>query len=214
MRRATTEGLTGPVDPDRAAVRSGRPLGFDRPEALARLMALFWRTGFERVTQQQMAAVTGLSTSSLYNTFGTKTEIYREAMADYLRRMESVLEPLEQGAAGSEDVLEMLARTKAVLGTAQGRFGCMATTAMTAPVDKEVVRATGRYREQLRAGFLAAARRARDAGEAVPEPSVAANLLTAAVLGTLTIARAAPDSRELMAQLDALGDFVNSWRRT
>jgi hypothetical protein len=108
----------------------------------------------------------------------------------------------------------MLARTKAVLDSAQGRFGCKATTAMTAPVDEDVVRATEGYREKLRAGFLAAAQRARDLGEAAPEPTIVANLMTAAVLGTLTIARAAPDSRELVAQLDALGDFVNGWRRS
>jgi AcrR family transcriptional regulator len=190
----------------------GRPLGFDRAEALTRLMTLFWQTGFERVNQQQMAAATGLSTSSLYNTFGTKSEIYREAMTDYLRRMEAVFEPLEHGSRGSEDVLETLARIEAVLGSAQGGFGCMATTAMTAPVDEEVARATEGYREKVRAGFLAVAERARDLGEAAPEPGVAANLLTAAVLGTLTIARAAPDSAELKAQVDALRDFVHGWR--
>ncbi|MEU0789080.1 TetR/AcrR family transcriptional regulator [Amycolatopsis sp. NPDC005961] len=192
--------------------RSGRPLGFDRAEMLSRLMKLFWQTGFERVTQQQMAAVTGLSTSSLYNTFGTKAEIYREAMADYLRGMRAVLEPLEHGRRGSEDVLEMLSRTKAVLDSAQGKFGCMAVTAMTDPVDEQVARATGEYREQLRAGFLAVAKRARELGEAAPEPVLAANLMTAAVLGTLTVARAAPESNELAAQLDALRDFVNGWR--
>jgi AcrR family transcriptional regulator len=202
-----------PVNEDAQAARPGRPLGFDRAEALSRLMALFWQTGFERVTQQQMAAVTGLSTSSLYNTFGTKVEIYREAMADYLGRMDTLLEPLEHGSRGSEDVLEMLARTKTVLDSAQGRYGCMATTAMTAPVDEQVVRATDRYREQLRAGFRAVTARARDLGEAAPEPAVAANIMTAAVLGTLTIARAAPDSPELAAQLGALRDFVNTWRR-
>jgi AcrR family transcriptional regulator len=193
--------------------RAGRPLGFDRAEALAKLMALFWQTGFERVTQQQMAAVTGLSTSSLYNTFGTKIEIYREAMDDYLRRMETVLEPLQHGSRGRDDVLETLGRLQAVLDSAQGRFGCMATTAMTAPVDQHVVSATERYREQLRTGFHTVTARARSLGEAAPDPTTAANIMTAAVLGTLTIARAAPDSPELKAQLDALRDFVTDWHR-
>ncbi|WP_158104214.1 TetR/AcrR family transcriptional regulator [Amycolatopsis pretoriensis] len=194
--------------------RSGRPLGFDRAEALTRLMKLFWQTGFDRVTQQQMAAASGLSTSSLYNTFGTKVEIYRAAMDDYLRRMAAVLDPLVDGVRGHEDVLETLARLKTVLDSDQGRFGCMATTAMTAPVDEHVVAATRRYREQLREGFLAVAERARGLGEAAPDPSMAANVLTAAVLGTLTIARAAPESPELTAELDSLRDFALSWRRS
>ncbi|MEU2357035.1 TetR/AcrR family transcriptional regulator [Streptomyces misionensis] len=194
------------------APRSGRPLGFDRDEALGRVMALFWKTGFDRVSQQQMASATGLSTSSLYNTFGTKIEIYREAMDAYLRHMESIFEPLRHGTRGSEDVLETVARLEAVLDSAQGKFGCMATTAMTAPVDAHIAKATDQYRENLRAGFTAVAARARDLGEAVPDPTTAANIMTAAVLGTLTIARAAPDSPELRAQLDALRDFASSWR--
>jgi hypothetical protein len=99
-----------------------------------------------------------------------------------------------------------------VLDSANGRFGCMAVTAMTTPVDDEVARATGEYREQLRSGFLAVAERARALGEAVPEPAVAANLMTSAVLGALTVARAAPGSPELAAQLEALRAFVNGWR--
>lgn len=207
------EGETEPVTSEAETARSGRPLGFDRAEALTRLMKLFWQTGYDRVTQQQMAAASGLSTSSLYNTFGTKVQIYREAMDDYLRQMAAVLEPLVNGTQGHEDVLETLARLTSVLDSEQGRFGCMATTAMTAPVDEHVVAATGRYRDQLRQGFLAVAERARGLGEAAPDPSMAANVMTAAVLGILTIARAAPDSPELTAELNALRDFAMTWRR-
>ena len=199
-------------NPEAGGRRSGRPLGFDRTEALARLMTLFWQVGFEGVTQQQMAAVTGLSTSSLYNSFGTKTEIYREAMADYLRRMQGLLEPLEHGSRGAADVLEMLTRMETVLAGPDGGFGCLATTAMSTPVDDEVVRATRQYRERLRASFAAAVERARALGETTADPVMLANMMTAAVLGTLTIARAAPGSHELSAHLRALRDFVSGWR--
>ncbi|GAA1197305.1 TetR/AcrR family transcriptional regulator [Pseudonocardia alaniniphila] len=179
---------------------------------LVRLMSLFWRLGFNGVTQQQMTATTGLSTSSLYNSFGTKAEIYREAMVEYLRRMEFVLEPLERGSRGHEDVLEMLARVEAVLRGPDGGFGCMATTAMSTPVDDEVARATRRYRAKLRAGFLAVVERARVLGESTPEPTMLANVMTAAVLGTLTVARADSDGHELSAHLEALRDFVRDWQ--
>jgi TetR/AcrR family transcriptional regulator, transcriptional repressor for nem operon len=203
---------TEPVNSESVVRRSGRPLTFDRTEALGRLMSLFWRIGFDGVTQQQMAAVTGLSTSSLYNSFGTKADIYREAMSEYLRRMQFVLDPLEHGDRGCEDVLEMLARMEAVLIGPDGGFGCMATAAMSTPMDDEVAGATRGYREQLRAGLLAVAQRARSLGESTPEPPVVANVMTAAVLGTLTIARADPEGHELPAQMDALRDFVNGWR--
>ncbi|MEW2504071.1 MULTISPECIES: TetR/AcrR family transcriptional regulator [unclassified Amycolatopsis] len=192
--------------------RAGRPLGFDRREALNSLMTLFWHVGFDGVTQQQMAAATGLSTSSLYNSFGTKIEIYREAVDEYLVLMQDVLAPLQQGERGSEDVLEALSRLESVLDGPNAGFGCLATTAMAKPVDEHVATATRRYREQLRAGFLAALERGRELGESTADPAVLADLLTATVLGTLTIARADPDGRELAAQLKSLRAFVENWR--
>jgi TetR/AcrR family transcriptional regulator, transcriptional repressor for nem operon len=191
--------------------RAGRPLGFDRREALTSLMTLFWQVGFDGVTQQQMAAATGLSTSSLYNSFGTKIEIYREAVDEYLRLMQDVLAPLQQGRRGKEDVLEALSRLETVLEGPNAGFGCLATTAMSKPVDEQVATATRRYREGLRAGFLAAFRRGHDLGESTADPAVLADLLTAAVLGTLIIARADTDGGELAAQLKSVRAFVESW---
>lgn len=191
--------------------RAGRPLGFVRAEVLDRLMTLFWQRGYDAVTQQQMAAATGLSTSSLYNSFGTKIEIYREAVAEYVRRMQPLVEPLEDGRRGHEDILETLSALENVLQGANSGFGCLATTAMSKPVDPQIVAATRGYREQLRSGFRAALARARALGEPVPEPAVAADVLTAAVLGTLVIARADPDGSELAAHLDSLRKLATNW---
>jgi AcrR family transcriptional regulator len=174
-------------------------------------MTLFWRVGYDGVTQQEMAAATGLSTSSLYNTFGTKIEIYREAVTEYLRIMQAVTAPLEHGSRGHEDILETLSALEKILEGHNAGFGCLATTAMAKPIDQQVSAATKGYREQLRSGFLAALTRARDLGEPVAEPEVLANTLTAAVLGTLVIARADPDGRELAAQLDSLRRLVQGW---
>jgi TetR/AcrR family transcriptional regulator, transcriptional repressor for nem operon len=191
--------------------RAGRPLGFVRAEVLDRLMTLFWRVGYDGVTQQQMAAATGLSTSSLYNSFGTKIETYREAVAEYVRRMQPVVEPLEHGRRGHEDILETLSELEKVLHGPNAGFGCLATTAMSKPVDPQIVAMTRGYREQLRSGFRAALARARALGEPVPEPTLTAEVLTAAVLGTLVVARADPDGGELAAHLDSLRKLATSW---
>ncbi|TDW69752.1 TetR/AcrR family transcriptional regulator [Kribbella pratensis] len=188
--------------------RSGRPLGFDRAEMLDRLMTLFWREGFDGVTQQQMAATTGLSTSSLYNSFGTKIEIYREAVDEYLHRMQEVVEPLTDGERGRDDLLLSLSRLEKLLGGPNAGFGCLATTAMARPVDDHVTRATHRYREQLRSGFRAALRRARTLGESSADPAVMADVFTSAVLGTLVIARADSDGAERSRHLKALRRLV------
>lgn len=174
-------------------------------------MSLFWEHGYEGVTQQQMATATGLSTSSLYNSFGTKVEAFREVVAEYLRQMQAVTEPLEQGVRGREDVLEALSRLEVALGGKNVGFGCLATTAMVRPVDDQVVAATLSYREQLRSGFTAAVGRARALGETTAEPDVLARMLTAAVLGMLVIARADKNGAEIADQLQAARRFVGTF---
>jgi AcrR family transcriptional regulator len=198
------------MNSESVAARSGRPLGFDRAEMLDRLMTLFWHVGYDGVTQQQMAAATGLSTSSLYNSFGTKIEIFREAVGEYLRQMQVVTEPLEHGSRGREDVLETLSRLEAVLRGPNAGFGCLATTAMSRPVDEQVAAATRGYREQLRSGFRAAMERSRELGETTSDPELLARVLTAAVLGTLVIARADSGGAELSEHLRAARQFVES----
>jgi TetR/AcrR family transcriptional regulator, transcriptional repressor for nem operon len=177
---------------------------------LDRLMTLFWREGYDGVTQQQMAAVTGLSTSSLYNSFGTKIEIFREAVGEYLRQMQVVTEPLAHGSRGREDVLETFSRLEAVLRGPNAGFGCLATTAMSRPVDEQVAAATRGYREQLRSGFRAAMERSRELGETTSDPELLARVLTTAVLGTLVIARADSGGAELAEHLRAARQFVES----
>ena len=63
----------------------GRPLGFDRHEALRRAMCLFWERGYEGASFDELAAAMGISPSSFQNSFGTKQQLYVEAVDLYLQ---------------------------------------------------------------------------------------------------------------------------------
>eukprot|EP01041_Mallomonas_annulata_P037775 gene37776-biopygen29696 len=43
-----------------------RPIEFDRPKALNRAMALFWRQGFQATSLVDLLAAMGIGRSSLY----------------------------------------------------------------------------------------------------------------------------------------------------
>ena len=62
----------------------GRPRQFDEQTILARIMNLFQKNGYENTTFEQMVAESGLSRSSLYNTFGGKKKLMERAMKMYL----------------------------------------------------------------------------------------------------------------------------------
>lgn len=192
---------------------AGRPLGFDRTEATDELLALFLERGYDQVNQQQMAKATGLSTSSLYNSFGTKPETFREVMARFIELCADLMAPLEHGVRGREDLLEYLDRYEAQLSTPLGRSGCLITSAMItmAGRDPQLEAVTAHHRARLRTALADTLRRGRDLGEPLPDPEATAPLLVAAILGNLVTARATTAGPETHEQVAALRDLVRSW---
>lgn len=65
-------------------VRRGRPRSFDRDEALRRALQVFRTQGYEGATLTDLqAAMGGITAPSLYAAFGSKEELFREAVALY-----------------------------------------------------------------------------------------------------------------------------------
>src|ERR687898_2761085 len=93
------------------SARAGRPLAFEPGVALDAVMRLFWAQGFEATSLDDLEAATGLSRSSLYNTFGTKRELFERAMRQYLDLVDAnLLDPLETGTEGLADLDRFVSR--------------------------------------------------------------------------------------------------------
>lgn len=61
----------------------GRPRTFDRDAALRTAMELFWRRGYEGVSVAMLTEVLGITPTSLYAAFGSKEELFDEAIELY-----------------------------------------------------------------------------------------------------------------------------------
>src|SRR3954470_21037735 len=70
----------------------GRPRAFDRDVALREAARLFWRHGYSGTSTRTLTTALGISSSSLYATFGTKAELFDEAVRTYALRYSAIYE--------------------------------------------------------------------------------------------------------------------------
>src|SRR6202043_1716034 len=64
----------------------GRPRSFDRQAALRQAMQVFWALGYEGATLNELQeAMGGIAPTSFYAAFGSKEELFREAVELYSR---------------------------------------------------------------------------------------------------------------------------------
>jgi TetR/AcrR family transcriptional repressor of nem operon len=186
--------------------RPGRPAQFDRDSALAALLWLLWSKGYDAATQEEMLAATGLSSSTLYRSFGTKADILEAALAQYLAYLDEMFAPLEHGRRGVADVHAFFDHLQAQFEGPMRNAGCLAWNTMQNPIngDPRIKTLTERHMERLRRGLTAALQRAADAEELPPSaPEYLADALRAGVLGVQARGRAG-DAADAITLLDGL----------
>lgn len=91
----------------------GRPREFDIEQALSKATDQFWAFGYEATSLQDLLKITGLSKSSLYQTFGCKHDLFLKCIEYYqkqklnylLTAMESYPTAMEFISALLDDIL-------------------------------------------------------------------------------------------------------------
>ena len=66
----------------------GRPRQFDSQAALNKAMLVFWEQGFSATSLDDLGVAMGMNRPSIYNAFGSKEQIYREALAQFSGKLD------------------------------------------------------------------------------------------------------------------------------
>ncbi len=116
---------------ERTAPARGRPRSFDREAALTEAMRLFWRRGYAATSIADLTGAMGIGAPSLYAAFGSKEELYAEALQHFGARFGTLTwgNFLAAGTA-REAVTALLMDSAAVLTGSCCRddpLGCMVT---------------------------------------------------------------------------------------
>lgn len=105
---------------------AGRPRQFDPSAALTQAMELFWARGYEATSLHELLGATGLSRSSLYQTFGGKHDLFQRCLDRYREMVvDSMWQRLEQAPSGRAFIEDSLRRTLAEQTAPGGPRGCL-----------------------------------------------------------------------------------------
>jgi AcrR family transcriptional regulator len=107
-------------------ITRGRPRLFDRTAALDAAMRVFWQKGFTAASMNDLCTAMGIGSPSLYAAFGSKEQLYAEAIRHYgdagAPQICAALESAPTAKLGIEAFLRFSARG---LTCAERPLGCM-----------------------------------------------------------------------------------------
>src|ERR1700748_2492416 len=109
----------------------GRPREFDREAALQAAMLLFWRKGFAATSMNDLCEAMGIRSPSLYAAFGSKENLYVEAVGRYNADAYSLIwGHIEDGPTVRASMQKLLRAAARVLpGHEEQPSGCLVTFA-------------------------------------------------------------------------------------
>lgn len=161
----------------------GRPREFDREQALCRALELFWEQGYMQTTMAQLCSVMGIKSPSLYCAFGSKAELFLEALKYYKEKYWS---RAFRQYLDNEDLYDatkkLFDQTARILLLPDAPCGCLTVySAMTLPPrEKEILRTISEMRSDTKKIF-------RDKlKEAVRKGQIPADSDIPAISGALT----------------------------
>ena len=159
---------------------TGRPREFERDEALDKAMELFWSQGYEATGVAELCDQMGVGRQSLYNTFGDKESLFKEALRRYQSaRMRPMVEALRGTGSGLDNVFKVLDSWLEASSDAVNR-GCLMANSIAEFGMREprISAELGAMLGEIEEAFTYALERAREDGELPPgrDPRMLARL--------------------------------------
>lgn len=183
---------------------------FDPEQALDAAVGMFWRSGYEATSIDELATGLGVSRPAIYREWGSKAGLYQAALERYRERQSGQAGFLERLAADPGDVrASVRERLLEIVELALSRpheSGCLIVDAVCerAHDDEESRLQAAETLRTLEDGLAAAIRAGIAAGslDGVRNPRALARLLVVVVVGLRVVGQARPSRPVLRDAVD------------
>lgn len=155
--------------------RRGRPRNFDRDTALIRALGVFWRYGYEPSSVGELCRVMAINPPSLYAAFGSKAELFLEAVNFYESTYwDAPWAKMLQEANVHVAIREFFEDAAAILTSQDVPCGCLVVLAAinVSPESKEVYDTVKALREEGRVYFRKRLQAGKECGQLPPETNI------------------------------------------
>ncbi|MEZ6195354.1 MAG: TetR family transcriptional regulator [Planctomycetota bacterium] len=170
---------------------------FDPDAALEAAMEVFWAKGYEATSLAELLAAMGIARKSLYDTFGSKRELFERALDRYAERERARLEGIIAGATSPLEGVKAVIATWRQAGCGGERKGCMLGTNLAhfEAGDETMAARMRRHLDAVERALKHGLERARAAGEISEDadPGDLARLIASSFQGVAVTGRARKD---------------------
>jgi len=150
---------------------------FDTALVLRKAMEVFGQYGYEGTSLPMLLEGLGIARQSLYDTYGTKRDLFVKAVKHYVdEKSSAVVAYLEKPGSAKQAISEIFREGVATLQDEERRRECLILNSAIEqiPHDSEIEALFEQDRARLEQAFEAALVRARDQGELRPGANVQA----------------------------------------
>lgn len=186
-----------------AGIGMARTREFDDETVVRAARDVFWERGYASTSLAMLQAATGLSRSSLYETYGSKRGLFDRATRCYLDEVIGpLLGPLEQPGSGRDELVAYFRSLARAIGSAPPRIarrGCLLlNTAMELnDLDDAAADLVRDYRRRVRTAIRQALGSMADG---VRDLDSTADMLTAGQIGLMLTSRIEPAQAASLAE--------------
>ena len=195
----------------------GRPRGFDEQAILAIAMQLFFQHGYNATSSRLLQQATGLTAPSLYNSFGSKRNLFLAALKQYTEfTLNYLFVGLANGTSGIDDLEIMLDQLWIAIETPERPLGCLVlnTRGEFGTSEPDILAICDGFTDQQANAIRDAFRRAAEKGE-ISTDSVKRRVLAFRLMlnGVQNLARTNGMTDELRDAYAALRATLQEWRQ-